>query len=224
MNLVARVLRHAADMVLASPFFTKDCLANRPRTEVGEYTYGCPKVIDFGEGSHLKIGKFCSIAGGVVIMLGGNHRMDWITTYPFPALGDRWPLARGIVGHPGTKGDIVIGNDVWIAAEAIILSGVTVGDGAVIAARAVVTRDVPPYAVVAGNPAKVVKLRFDVEEIELLLNMRWWDWDESKISQNLEQLCSSNIRGFVACVATDPNSCKEDTQCLDAAQNNHVDE
>ena len=150
-------------------------------------SYGTPTVHDWSDGSKLKMGKYCSIASGVHIFLGGDHRMDWITTYPFP----QWGVAPA--DHRRTKGDVVIGNDVWIGMGATILSGVTVGDGAVIAACAVVTKDVPPYAIVAGNPARVKKYRFSEENIQKLLKIKWWDWPEETVREKLKILCSPFI-------------------------------
>lgn len=178
--------------VIAMFRYTKDIFAGTPY-EAGDYTYGQPKIGDFGEGAKLKIGKFCSIADGTVIYIGGNHRVDWVTTYPFPVIHDDWPEAKHITGHPATKGDVIIGNDVWIAYGVIILSGVTIGDGAVVGAGSVITRNVEPYSIVAGNPAKFIKKRFDEETIEKLLQTKWWDWPEEKIRENIEILCSNNL-------------------------------
>lgn len=163
--------------------------------ERGKGSYGEPRVLSFGEGTKLRIGKYCSIAGGVTILLGGNHRPDWVTTYPFNVL---WPHVAGhIQGHPATKGDVIIGNDVWIGLGASILSGVTIGDGAVIGAYAVVAKNVPPYAIVVGNPAKVVKFRFDESTIEQLLTIAWWDWSDAKIASAIPFLLSDNINDFI---------------------------
>lgn len=179
-------------------FYSRDLLAgSRTSITVGEYTYGCPEVV-WGEDASLTIGKFCSFAGDVLIILGGGHRVDWLTTYPFPALVDEWPEAAGIVGHPVTKGNIVIGNDVWIAHGATILSGVRIGDGAVVGARSVVTSDVPPYGIVAGNPAKLIRRRFDDATIDALLRLRWWDWPTDKIRDNMVSICSNNIDVLLA--------------------------
>lgn len=196
MNRMARLLRFMADKLSGNPpgsFYTKDCLSRCVNVEIGVHTYGCPNVIDYGEGSRLTIGRYCSIASGVTIMLGGNHRSDWITTYPFPALLDHWPGAAGIAGHPLTKGNVVIGNDVWLASDALILSGVTIGDGAVVGARAVVTKDVSPYAIVAGNPAKFVRDRFAKEQVQELLAIRWWDWPEEVVAKALPLLCGGEV-------------------------------
>lgn len=160
------------------------------RYSVGRGTYGAPEVRRWGDEATLKVGAFCSIAVDVTIFLGGNHRIDWITTYPFPVLRES---AKGIKGHPATKGDVIIGNDVWIAAGATILSGVCIGDGAVIGACAVVTKDVPPYGIVAGNPAKLIRLRFSEEEIETLEKMAWWNWPDAKIDAAMPLLLAGNV-------------------------------
>lgn len=170
-------------------FYTKEILKDKPY-EIGEYTYGNPIIYFEGEGN-LKIGKFCSIAfEGVKIFLGGNHRVDWATTYPFNKIVD-YPEATQITGHPSSKGDVIIGNDVWIGMNATILSGVTIGDGAIVAAHAVVTKDVPPYAIVAGNPARIVKFRFPEEIIKELLDLQWWNWPIEKIRANIPLLMNN---------------------------------
>jgi acetyltransferase-like isoleucine patch superfamily enzyme/tetratricopeptide (TPR) repeat protein len=175
---------------------TKDVLAQYG-FEIGDYTYGLP-VIRWPEGARLKIGKFCSIADGVEIFLGGNHNTDWLSTYPFSALSDEWPQAAGIAGHPASKGDVTIGNDVWLGANCVIMSGVSIGDGAVVGTRSVVTKDVAPYSIVAGNPARMVKKRFSPEQISSLLALRWWDWDKEDIARSLPVLCSPHIERFLS--------------------------
>jgi acetyltransferase-like isoleucine patch superfamily enzyme len=173
-------------------FYTKDIFAESAY-KIGEHTYGRPKVYDWQEGTTLSIGKYTSIAEDVTILLGGNHRTDWVTTYPFPALTDKWPEAAGIKGHPQSKGDVVIGNDVWVGFGATILSGVRIGDGAVIAAKSVVTKDVEPYSIVGGTPAKLIKYRFPQEIIDKLIKLKWWEWDDAKVKKNIEILCSDRI-------------------------------
>lgn len=174
------------------PLFTRDFLGDR--FQIGDHTYGKPKVVSRGEGALLKIGKYGSIATGVTIFLGSEHRVDWISTYPFPFL---WQEARGIEGHPATKGDVVIGNDVWIGHGATLLSGVTIGDGSAIGACSLVTRDVPPYAIVAGNPAQVVRYRFREETIKALLSIRWWDWPDEKVREHVRLICSASVEEFI---------------------------
>lgn len=163
---------------------------------IGRHTYGAPRLRWWGEPANLSIGSFCSIAEGVEIFLGGNHRTDWVTTYPFPVMR-HWPEARAIQGHPATRGDVRIGNDVWLGAGCVILSGVTIGDGAVVAARAVVTRDVPAYAIVAGNPATVARMRFSAGQIQALQASAWWNWDADRIRAQLPRLLSSDVDGFL---------------------------
>jgi len=160
--------------------------------EIGDYTYGKPSILSGGEGATLKIGKFCSIAGGVTIYLGAEHHSEWVTNYTFNKL----PIfEKG--GMTKTKGNVIIGSDVWIGDNALILSGVTIGDGAVIGARAVVTKDVKPYEIVAGNPAKHIRFRFSDEQITELLKIKWWDWEIEKIENSFGLLLSENIDSFI---------------------------
>lgn len=172
--------------------YTKDLLGDR--YQIGEHTYGKPRVISWGEGASLTMGKYCSIGTNVFIFLGSEHRVDWVSTYPFPFL---WPEAKLILGHPTTKGDVVIGNDVWIAFGTTILSGVTIGDGAAIGACSVVTRDVPPYAIVAGNPARIIRVRFDEETVQKLLKIKWWSWPDDKVAENVHLICSDSIDALI---------------------------
>jgi acetyltransferase-like isoleucine patch superfamily enzyme len=170
-------------------------LAQRyPQYQIGRGTYGDLSVSAFGSSATLRIGNFTSIAAGVRVFLGGEHRIDWVTTFPFSAL---WESARDTAGHPRTKGDVTIGADVWIGAEALITSGVTIGDGAVIGARALVSRDVAPYSVVAGNPAVVVKMRFDEQIVKRLLAITWWDWTDAEIERAMPDLLNSDIGHFL---------------------------
>lgn len=165
---------------------------------IGKYSYGKPRVFSWGEGTTLTIGKFCSIAGEVSIFLGGNHRTDWISTYPFNVISEDFKNAELIKGHPISKGNVLIGNDVWIGYGATILSGVSIGDGAVIGAYSVVSKNVEPYEVIVGNPAYTVKKRFDDETIEQLLKIRWWDWPSEKINSEVKLMCSTNISEFIS--------------------------
>jgi acetyltransferase-like isoleucine patch superfamily enzyme len=161
---------------------------------IGEFTYGEPLILEWGENTTLKIGKFCSFAKDVTILLGGNHRGDWITTFPFSAFFDEF---KHIPGHPATKGDVIIGNDVWIGTDSLILSGVNIGDGAIVGARSVVTKNVEPYAIVAGNPAKQIKTRFTDDVIEDLLKIEWWNWEIEEIKENMSLLLSSDVQKFI---------------------------
>jgi acetyltransferase-like isoleucine patch superfamily enzyme len=173
------------------------CLNKDPKYanyEIGDYTYGHPKVVDFYEGVKLKIGKFCSIADDSVFMLGGEHRLDMVTTYPLSHFFEFAYVIRG--AHPRLRGDIIIGNDVWIGQEAMILSGVTIGNGAVVAARAVVAKDVEPYSIVAGSPARIIKYRVPEDLIGSLNMIAWWDWPIERIAEAAPLLLSSP-RDFV---------------------------
>lgn len=172
--------------------YTKDHFTGT-KFKIGDYTYGVPKVSFVNEDANLEIGKFCSIASGVEIFLGGNHRTDWITTYPFNVLNKNFPKAASIVGHPATKGSVIIGNDVWLGGNVTILSGVTIQNGAVIGNGSVVTKNIGPYEIWAGNPAKFIKKRFTDEEILFLEELKWWDWDIHKINLHIEYLCSNNL-------------------------------
>jgi len=168
---------------------------DRKNFSFGAYTYGEPNIT-YPSGAHLRVGKFCSLAPTTNIFLGGNHRPDWVSSYPFPNFREHFPHAYG--NMPVSKGDVVIGNDVWIGNFSYILSGVTIGDGAVVGACAVVAKDVPPYAVVVGNPGRVVKYRFPPEQIEALLRIRWWDWEKEKIDSEMEYICSPDVAEFIA--------------------------
>jgi acetyltransferase-like isoleucine patch superfamily enzyme len=169
-------------------------IARRPgQLAIGPYSYGRPKIRFPESGARLVIGRFCSIADGVEILLGGNHRLDWATTYPFAALPGLWPEAAGLDGSHVSNGDVTIGHDVWLGSQSLILSGVTIGHGAVVAARAVVTRDVPPYAIVAGNPARLVRYRMDEGNIATLLATRWWSLPQAELRRLIPLLMSGRI-------------------------------
>lgn len=146
-------------------------------------------------GDRLKIGRFCSVAcGAKFLFASANHTMRSLSTYPFPIFFEEWGLdAADVADAWDKKGDIVIGSDVWIGFEAVILGGVTVGDGAVIGARAVVTKDVPPYTIVGGVPAKPIRKRFSDEVISRLLKLQWWNWPEERIRKNLTAIQSGRI-------------------------------
>ena len=143
----------------------------------------------------LIIGKFCSIACGAKFLFNSaNHTMRSLSTYPFPIFFEEWGLnIESITTAWDKKGDIIIGNDVWIGYEALILSGVTIGDGAIIASRAVVTKDVPPYTIVGGIPAKIIRKRFPDNDIESLMKMKWWDWPTKQIQEHISEIQSGKI-------------------------------
>lgn len=187
---------------MSAPAFTKDALqlhVQAGRLVVGPNTYGAPILRYWGApaGYVCRIGDYCSIADNVQIFLGGYHRPDWVSMYPFPAFPD-WPEARGRTGHAVGRGDVTIGSDVWLSSHCTLMSGVTIGHGAVVAAQAVVSRDVPPYAIVAGNPARVVKHRFDDTTISDMLRIAWWDWPRERIRENMDLLLSGDISSFIA--------------------------
>lgn len=150
-------------------------------------------------GDRLIIGKFCSVACGVrFLFTSANHTLRSLSTYPFPLFFDQWGLdKRDVRDAWDHRGDIIVGNDVWIGYEAVVMSGVTIGDGAVIAARAVVTRDVPPYTIVGGVPAKPIRKRFSAEVVRKLERLRWWDWPEDKIARNIRAIQSGRIDGLM---------------------------
>jgi chloramphenicol O-acetyltransferase type B len=165
-----------------------------PQYAIGYGSYGDLEVLWQNTPAVLRMGAYCSVARGAQVFLGGEHRPDWVTTYPFTAISKEYPKWPG---YPHTKGDVTIGNDVWICHEAVILSGVTVGDGAVIGARALVAKDVPPYAVVSGNPARIVRMRFSDDVIARLLTIRWWDWPQDRIIRALPMLLSADMGMFL---------------------------
>lgn len=143
----------------------------------------------------LVIGKFCSIACGAKFLFNSaNHTLASLSTYPFPIFYEEWGLdPRDVAAAWDNKGDIIVGNDVWIGYEAVVLAGVTIGDGAVIGARAVVTRDVPPYTIVGGVPARPIRTRFSRETVSALLALKWWDWPGERISRNMDALQSGRL-------------------------------
>jgi acetyltransferase-like isoleucine patch superfamily enzyme len=164
----------------------------------GRHTYGDPNVI-WGEyhGGKVTTGAFCSLDSTATFMLGGNHAIDWVTTYPFMCLPE-FPMLAGLPGFVQTKGDITVGNDVWIGRNAVILSGVDIADGCVIGAFTTLAKSIPPYSVAVGSPARVVKKRFTEEQIEALLEIKWWNWPLDKIIENAPLLCSTNVGQFIS--------------------------
>jgi len=167
-------------------------------SSVGKYTYSQKPIIHFANNeSKLTIGSFCSIASNLNVYLGGNHRTDWITTYPFGHINQNKFNSFNGIGHPSTKGDVIIGNDVWIADNVTIMSGITIGDGSIIACNSHVVKDVEPYSLVGGNPAKIIKYRFTKDQIEKLLQIKWWNWDDDKINHFVPLLCNNNVDEFI---------------------------
>ena len=167
-------------------------LLGKSRIRVGRFTYGHEDAVvrEWGEGATLDIGQFCSLASGITFFLGGNHRHDWITTYPFGHRETEIFTASSGEGHPSTNGNVLIGSDVWIGANATIMSGVSVGDGACIAAHSLVTKNVEPYSIYGGNPAKLIRLRFEQDYIDSLLGLKWWDLPEDVINMIAPILCT----------------------------------
>ncbi len=187
--------------------FLKNVISN-PNIIVGEYTYyddfedvsnfekNVKYLFDF-TGDKLIIGKFCMIASGVTfIMNGANHLSESISAYPFAIFGNGWEDAMEGKSYP-VKGDTIIGNDVWIGYNATIMAGVNIGDGAIIATNATVTKDVEPYSIVGGNPAKTIRKRFSDEKIKRLLNLKWWDKDLEWITKNVKNLTGQDLDELV---------------------------
>ena len=179
-----------------------------PNIQVGDYTMYNDFVHDPRDfqrnnvlyhypvnGDKLVIGKFCSIAcGAKFLFTSANHTLRSLSTYPFPLFFEEWGLDKAHVAQAwDNKGDIVVGNDVWIGYEAVLLSGVTIGDGAIIGTRAVVTQDVPPYTIVGGVPAKPIRRRFDDATIDALLALRWWDWPREKLVRNIAAIQAGRL-------------------------------
>ena len=187
--------------------YLKNVIDN-PNIQIGDYTIYNDFVHDPREflknnvlyhypinKDRLIIGKFCSIACGAKFLFNsGNHKMASLSTYTFPLFFEEWDLEKENVAQAwDQKGDIIIGNDVWIGYEAVVLSGVTIGDGAVIGCRAVVTKDIPPYTIVGGVPAKPIRKRFDEETIKELQKIKWWDWPEEKIAGKIPAIQAGNL-------------------------------
>ncbi len=179
-------------------------LVDHPRVSIGDYSYyddpdgpehflqKCVKYhFDF-IGDALVIGRFCAFATGIqFIMNGANHPMDGFSTYPFAAMGRGWE--KGYEWPQNSRGDTVVGNDVWIGREAMIMPGMTIGDGAIIGARSVISQDVPAYAIVAGNPARIIRKRFDQNVIDRLCQIAWWNWDIQTITRNLTAIRGADL-------------------------------
>jgi len=175
----------AANIIVGDDSYYDDPVDPEGFERNGLYNYGSDRLI---------IGKFCAIATNVkFIMNGANHKLDGVSTYPFPMFGHGWETAIDQVMNLPSKGDTIIGNDVWIGYESLIMPGVTIGDGAIVAARSVVVKDVPPYTVAGGNPAQLLKQRFSDAEVEQLLAIRWWNWDIDKITRNIDLIMGSDV-------------------------------
>lgn len=195
--MIYRIFRHLKYKLVEKPKYKelKEKLFSE-MVSVGKFTYGITpnNVVFFNEGdAKIIIGKFCSIASGVKFMAGGEHDFKRVSTFPFSKKMNKLLNKQ----ESFSKGEIKIGNDVWIGTDAIILSGVNIGDGAVIAARSVVVKNIPPYAIVGGNPAKIIKMRFSDSQIVDLLKIKWWDWDEEFIRENIEYFYG-NVEAFIS--------------------------
>jgi virginiamycin A acetyltransferase len=189
--------------------FIKNTVSN-PQIIIGDYTYyDDPDGSENFErnvmylypfmGDKLVIGKFCAIAKDVkFIMNGANHKMNCLSTYPFSIFGNGWERVTPHLEDLPFKGDTVVGNDVWIGYDSLIMPGVQIGDGAIIASRSVVVDDVPAYAIVGGNPAKTIRKRFSEDTVKTLLEIKWWDWDVGKISRNLEIITSTDLPALLS--------------------------
>ena len=177
-----------------------------PNIHVGDYTYydDLEHPTEFEQrnvlfnypafGDQLIIGKFCAIAAGTKFIMGpANHRISSVTTYPFNLMGHGWEKVTPTLEQPPFKGNTVVGNDVWIGQNVTVLPGVHIGDGAIVAANSVVSRDIPPYVIAGGNPCRVIRPRFDPDLTAYLLDLKWWDWPPEKIFRNLEKLCSGDL-------------------------------
>ena len=190
--------------------FIQNTVSN-PNIIVGDYTYyDDPEDSENFErnvlyhfpfiGDRLIIGKFCALAKGVkFIMNGANHKLDGFSTYPFQIFGNGWEKVMPQIGELPYKGDTVIGNDVWIGYGAVMMPGVQVGNGAIIAAKSVVVSDILPYTIVGGNPAKRIRQRFEDDVIQALLEVTWWNWDIEKITRNLEKIVAADIEALRNC-------------------------
>jgi acetyltransferase-like isoleucine patch superfamily enzyme len=161
------------------------------KVKVGAFTYGIEdiEILSWGENIEISFGRFCSIASGLKLYCGGNHRSDWISTFPFGHVYSQFFKLKPISDTPVSNGDITIGNDVWIGRDVTILSGISIGDGAIIASNSHVVKNVLPYTIVGGNPAKVIKSRFNDDVIKMLLDIQWWNLHICEIEKIITFLC-----------------------------------
>ena len=190
--------------------YIKNTISN-PNIIVGDYTYyndwenseNFERNVLYHHpflGDKLIIGKFCALGKGVKFIMNGiNHRMTGVSTYPFSIFGNGWERFAPRLSEVTMKGDTVIGNDVWIAYESVIMPGVHIGDGSVVAARSVVFEDQPAYSIVAGNPAKLIGRRFSEAVIDMMLRIAWWNWDDQKITRNIEVIVKGDVEKLKCC-------------------------
>jgi acetyltransferase-like isoleucine patch superfamily enzyme len=180
-----------------APGLARRMLVRSGVVRIGRHSYPSPPpVVAYrGDTVSVRIGSFTSMATGVEIVPGGGHHVEWVTTFPVRLKFGLPGALRD--GHPESKGPIVIGNDVWLGRNSLVLSGVTIGDGAVVAAGAVVTADIPPYAIAGGVPAKVIRYRFTPEQIAALQRIRWWEWPDELIAERADALCGGDIDDFI---------------------------
>jgi acetyltransferase-like isoleucine patch superfamily enzyme len=190
-------LRRAHDAVLEPNYAQQRRLMKAGRMTVGPHSYGIPIIKTYThDTTRLIVGSYSALSETSIVMLGGEHAVDRITTYPL-RLRLKLPGA-GEDGIPVKTGDTVIGSDVWLTQRTFVRSGVTIGDGAIIGAGAVLIKDVPPYAIVGGNPGRVIRYRFTPEQVEALLEIRWWDWPDELVIQATPLLCGTDIDAFIA--------------------------
>ena len=212
--------RHKPGHDVSDEWFPQICfledVVTLPNIEIGDFTYyDDPNGVENFEnnvlyhfpfiGDRLIIDRFCAIARGVkFIMNGANHQMNGISTFPFFIFGNGWEVARPAAGELPYKGDTIIGNDVWIGYDVLIMPGVTIGDGAILAARSVVTADVPPYTVVGGNPAQIVRRRFDADIVRRLQAVAWWARSPAWITRHLNHIRAGDIDALESAANADP--------------------
>jgi acetyltransferase-like isoleucine patch superfamily enzyme len=181
---------------MTSSAFDREIEINGVKVIIGKHTYGLETVqlLTWGaQPAALKVGRFCSISYNLNLIFGGNHRSDWVSTYPFGHTNTSKIYSCPIAGHPASFEDIQIKNDVWIGRNVTIMAGVIIGNGAIIATNSHVVKSVPDYAIVGGNPAKIIKFRFDEKTIQYLLDIKWWEWDDERIKREINNLTSPPI-------------------------------